>query len=217
MLTIPNIEFRSTKKNPTIDSPTSEFELPFYKDVDYFTNMENFVNFVRAVEKLVRSSKYYDRYIKYIKEDIGLKQCQVLSNVVDENEGKDITIEMHHGPILTLFDYAAILTDHCLNNGIKVTTFRVADMLCEEHFQNNVQVVMLSKTVHEQVHLNTVFVNINQGFGDLNRFLNKYRDGLQPEQVKKINNYIAKSKEYDSFDNGALELDGFVKSWNKTA
>ena len=65
---IPNIEFKKTKRNPTLDSDTSLFELPFYKDVEYFTNLDNFVTFVNAVERLVRSSKYYSRYIKYIKE-----------------------------------------------------------------------------------------------------------------------------------------------------
>jgi len=208
---LPNINFKKPQKNPTIDSDTSEFELPFYKDVEYFANIDNFVSFVKAVERMVRSSTYYSRYIAYLKEDIGLRACQVLSNIEDANA----SIEMHHGPILTLFDYVSIVTDYLLNKGKKVNSFIVADIVLEEHYNNNVQVVMLSKTVHEQVHENNVFINLNQAFGDLNAFLKKYRDGLQMEQIKKINDYIDKSKKYDSFDNDVLKLSGFVKSWRK--
>ena len=31
---------------------------------------------------------------------------------------------------------------------------------------------------------------MKQGFGNLNGFLEKYRDGLLPEQIVKINKYI---------------------------
>lgn len=211
MKNLPNIEYKKINKNPTLDAETSEFELPFYKDVEYFANIDNFVSFVKAVERMVRSSSYYSRYIKYLKEEIGLRACQVLSNIEDEYAD----IEMHHGPILTLFDYAAIITDYMLATNQKINTFRVADILLEEHYNHNVQVVMLSKTVHEQVHENNIFINLNQAFGDLNAFLKKYRLGIHPEQVQKINHYIELSKKYDSFDKDVLKLSGFVKSWSK--
>lgn len=210
-MNLPNIEYKKINKNPTIDSETSEFELPFYKDVEYFANIDNFVSFVKAVERMVRSSSFYSRYISFLKEDIGLVNCQVLSNISHD----DADIEMHHGPILTLFDYVSIVTDHFLATGKKVNTFTVADTVIEEHYNHNVQVVMLSKTVHEQVHENNIFINLNQAFGDLNKFLRKYRQGVHPDQVEKINKYIEMSKKYDSFDKDVLKLSGFVKNWSK--
>ncbi|WP_171567792.1 hypothetical protein, partial [Brevibacillus sp. MCWH] len=93
--------------------------------------------------------------------------------------------------------------------------FTVADTIIEEHYNHNVQVVMLSKTVHEQVHENNIFINLNQAFGDLNKFLRKYRQGVHPDQVEKINKYIEMSKKYDSFDKDVLKLSGFVKNWSK--
>jgi hypothetical protein len=211
---LPNIDYKKTQKNPTLDADTSEFEVPFYKDVEYFSNIDNFVTFVKGVERIVRTSHYYSRYIAYIKNDIGLRHCQVLSNIEEEDE-KQHLIEMHHGPILTLFDYAAIITDHLLAKDKKINSFLVADILLEEHFNNNIQIVMLSKTVHEQVHENNIFINLNQAFGDLNTFLKRYRAGIHPEQVAKINKYIETSTQYDSFDKDVLKLSGFVKKWNK--
>ena len=212
---LPNIDYKKTNKNPTIDSDTSEYELPFYKDVEYFANIDNFVSFIKAVERMTRTSKFYKRYISYIKNDIGLRCCQVLSNIEEEEDDTSRLIEMHHGPILTLFDCASIITDYLIFHEKKINTFIVTDILLQEHFNNNIQVVMLSETVHEQLHLGNVFINLNQAFGDINTFLTRYYDRLQLEQIQKINNYIKTSKKFDSFDNNVLNLSGVVKKWSR--
>lgn len=219
---LPNIDFSKPVKNPTIDAETSDYELPFYKTRDYFGSLDNYVNFIKACEKFIRSSNYYSRYVKYIKEEVGLSCCQVLSNIQDDysdddgphSKGKGM-VEMHHGPILTLFDYVQIVVDWMLFRGMKINTFQVADIVLQEHYDNNVQIVMLSKTVHEQADDNNIFINISQAFGNLNRFLSKYFDGLQADQIQKINDYIKKSEQFDSFDNNLLTLEGAVKRWKR--
>lgn len=213
---MPNIEFKGGKKNPVLDSPTEEFEIPFYKDNDYFSSLENFVSFVKSVEMLVRRSDDYTKYIKYLREDIGLTRCQVLSNIdTDDDEKMHTKIEMHHGPVLTLFDLAAIITDWAIAKDKKITTFYIADLLLQEHFNNNIQVVMLSTTIHEQVHENNIWINMNQAFGNLSAFIDKYFEGLNITHINKINDYIERSITNDSFHNGVLTLSDQVKNWNK--
>lgn len=210
---LPNIDYKKPIKDPTVDSDTSLYELPFYKNADYLANLDNFVGFIKAVERLVRTSKHYSRYISYIRNDIGLNFCQVLSNIKIEDEKALTKLEMHHGPILTLFDYASIITDWMLANDKKITTFRVADILLNEHYNNNIQVVMLSETVHQLVHSGKVFLNINHAFGDLNTFIKKYRDGVSDEYIERINKYLNTCKKYESFDNHTLDLAETVSSW----
>ena len=214
---LPGIDVRKSKRNPTIDSEESLYELPFYKDADYFFNIDNYIFFIKAVERLVRSSNYYSRYIAHLKKDLGLNFCQVKSNIQESEEDKhDKLIEMHHGPILTLFDCVAIVLEYLLYKKEKITTFSVANIIIEEHFNYNIQTVMLCKTVHEQVHENNVFLNMKQGFGNVNRFLEKYKEGVQPEQIYKINKYIELSHQYDSFDKDVLKLNKNVTEWSKT-
>lgn len=219
---IPGIEYKTPKTNPTISGDDYDFyEIPFYKDAEYFAIIENFVNFVKAVERLVRTSKDYKKYIAYLKNDLGLRACQVLSNIEnieeedDDKKIKDVTIEMHHGPLLTLFDVVSIVVDHYLVNNKKINTFIIADAVLEEHFNHNIQVVMLSKTTHQLVHDGQIFINFKQGFGYVNRFLKKYKDGLHPELIEKIEKYIERSKQYDSFDNGVLELDRTISEFKE--
>lgn len=215
MSNLPNIKYKKIKKNPTIDSDNALYELPFYKDAEYFSNLENFVSFVKSVENLVRTSTYYSRYIKYLKEDLGLNYCQVLSNIKNVDGEESVEIEMHHGPILTLFDYVCIMVDYMLAHDKKITSYRVADKILDEHFENHIQVVMLSKTVHQEVHDGNIFINTRQAFGDLNAFLEKYHDGLSDDLIRKINTYINTSENYDSFDKGVLELKENIKNWSR--
>lgn len=213
---IPGIDVKTPIQNPTIDSDESFYEIPFYKNEDYFFSLENEVAFIKAVEKLVRTSKYYSRYIAHIKNDVGLNFCQVKGNIVEDEEGEGKTknlIEMHHGPVLTLFDIASIILNHMIIHGEKITTFSVAHKVLEEHFQHRVQTVMLCKTVHEMVHDGKIFLSLKQGFGDLGAFLEKYFDGLDEQQIKIINDYIERSEKYESNDFGNLKV--IITRWNQ--
>lgn len=209
---IPGIDVNKPNQNPTVDSEYSYYELPFYKDADYMFNIENEVAFIKSVEKLVRSSKYYSRYIAYLKKDLGMNFCQVKGNIIeDEDMGIKDLIEMHHGPVLTLFDVVSIILNYMLVHNMKITTFSVANKVIEEHFAHRVQTVMLCKTVHQQVHDNKVFLNYKQGFGDLYSFLELYYEGLDEVQINNIINYIERCEKYDSNDFGNLDV--FVTRW----
>ena len=209
---IPGSQVNKPNNNPTIDSDESYYEIPFYKDYDYMFSIENEVAYIKAVERLVRSSKYYSRYIAHMKNDLGMNFCQVKGNISeDEDAGVTDLIEMHHGPIFTLFDVTSIILNYMLAKEMKITTFSVANRVIEEHFKHRVQTVMLCKTVHQLVHDNKVFLNYKQGFGDLYSFLETYYEGLDETQINNIINYIEKCKKYDSNDFGNLEV--IVTRW----
>lgn len=207
--------YKKPRQNPTIDCDEAPYEQPYYKDGEYLANLDNFISFVNSVKKMVRKSQYYKNYVRYIKFDIGLNRCQVLSNI-EEIEGEDKgIIEMHHGPILTIFDIIAIITDDFLARGVAVNTFMVAKEVIKAHYDNMVQVVMLSETVHEATHqYGGVFISNEQAFGDLNAFIKKYGKGLQLDQIEKINRYIELSKQYGTFDKDLFKLEKNMAHWS---
>ena len=196
----------------SISSREQIFDINFYKTYDDLRTIENFVNFIKSCERLVRSSTDYKAYKSQMYE-LGLTRCQFLGNIQMDEDGS-VEIEMHHGPILTLFDYCAIITDYLLKHKEKLNTFIVARKVIDEHFLGNVQTVMLSKTVHQLVDSGEIFINFNQCIGNINEFLKKYRDGLTEDRIAKINRYIYLSKKFDSYDNGLLDLKNTVTNWN---
>ena len=193
------------KSNPIIDSANSMYQIPLYKDVEYFSNIESYVNFIKGCERVVRNNDRYKKYIYYLKNVVGLNHCQVLSGI-EPDEGGKIDIEMHHGPIFTLYDYCEIILEYFIVKKWKISTFRIADLVLEEHQKNHIQVVMLLSTVHEEVHNRNIFINYQQAWGDLNAFVKKYGIAMSDNLKEKLNKYIDRSMMYDSNDFGVLKL-----------
>lgn len=199
---LPDIIYTTEDNISYIDSHNSMYSIPMYKPSEYFANLESYVNFIKSVERVVRNNDRYKKYIHHLKTNYGLNHCQVLHNITDQ----DADIEMHHGPILTLYDYCAIIIEYFLIKKWKISTFRVADIVLDEHQKHRVQVVMLSETIHQQVHNREIFINYQQAFGDLNAFVKKYAIAISDEYKEKINRYIDRSLMYDSNDFGILTL-----------
>lgn len=207
---LPDITYTSKsdgthKNNPIVDATSSMYQIPLYKDVEYFSNIESYVNFIKGCERMVRTNDRYKKYIYYLKNVVGLNHCQVLPGI-EPDEGGKIEIEMHHGPIFTLYDYCEIILEYFIIKKWKISTFRIADVVLDEHQKNHIQVVMLLSTVHEEVHNRNIFINYQQAWGDLNAFVKKYGIAMSDNLKEKLNKYIDRSMMYDSNDFGVLKL-----------
>lgn len=183
---LPNINYLENKQTPVIDSDSSLYNIPFDKNLEFFSNLESRNNFIKGCERLVRINDRYSKYINYLKKKVKLDHCQVLKHLTDE----DCEIEMHHGPIFTLYDYCSIMINYYIQKGYKITSFRIADAILEEHRKNRIQVVMLSTTVHEEVHNKDIFISTKQAWGNLGKFLQMYKLGLDPDIIEKYNRYM---------------------------
>lgn len=189
---------------------TNEFYLfEFNKGLDALGYEDEFKKFIKAVERLVRSSKEY----KFFKEslfDKGLDRCMILGKV--DNTMADI--EMHHGPYLTLYDVCAIVVDHLIHDGRKVNTEQVAQLVLDEHFNGLVQVTMLSQTIHDLLHDNKLVINPKQSYGNITAFLKKYHLGINKEYATIIMNNRAVFKEMDTYDAEVLIVNEDITRFN---
>ena len=209
-----DIVYSKAYSNPTIDSDDALYSLNFYKDVEYLAPLENFVSFVKSCEKLVRISPDYKKYISFVK-GLGLNTCQVLGNI-QELDPSDNLIEMHHGPMLTLFDYCAIVINYRLYTNQKINSFIIANIVINEHFAGNVQTIMVSETVHEAIHVpGGPFISLDQGYGDVYGFLKKYKKGVDEDMIYKINRYYETSQKYGTMTKDLFKIrEDFIKTNN---
>ena len=198
---IPEIKYSGDTSKFVEAEGWEEDTLMLYKDKEYFDNLTQYVKFVKDCESAVRTSPDYKIFISFIKRVLGINFCQVSSSIYDT----DATVEMHHGPIFTLFDYASIMVNHFLNTNKKIDTPRIADALLDEHFDLHIQVVMLATTNHEAAHNRDLFLNVKQGIGDLNRFIELYNKAFDDVHKFKVWNYINMCKNNPSFDTGYLD------------
>lgn len=200
---LPDIIYKKDKITPIVDAKRSYYQIPFFKDDEYFRSLESYTAFIKGCEKMVRQDDRYKKYINYLKKEVKLDRCMVMKNITDQ----DCDIEMHHGPIFTLFDYCAIVVEYFLLKKWKITTFRIADAVLTEHQMNRIQVVMVSATIHEEIHNKNIFINYKQAYGNLHEFIDKYIEVIRnTDFADKLNRYIDRCLLYDSNDFGMLEL-----------
>ena len=185
------------EKNPTIRGEFAPTDCMFYQTRDTLFDIDQFRNFLKNAESMFRASAYYKMYKSYLIEYLGINRCQVFGNVTVD----DATIELHHN-VIGLFDMCLLITWHTINTVGYITTYDLVEMLIQEHMQNNVGVVFLSKTAHQLYHHdNNGFIPPEMTFGKWWELLSKYRYGITYDLAYKIIKYIKKYQ-----DNAALSV-----------
>lgn len=183
-----NIESKSTTGNIELTN-TEGYYTERYYFTDYFDEAK-LKKLVKGVEKAVRTSDEYSKYIGFLNGTLGLTSCAVLGNIVKE---KGVTIEMHHYPF-TLYDIVYLNVMKRIINKEKINTFLVAREVLQDHYDNLIGLVPLSLTVHQLVHAGEIFVNLNAVYGDINSFVEKYSIAMSDDLIEKYNKVIEMSE-----------------------
>lgn len=201
--------YKDENDNTVMKNDIGFFILP-YRQNDYsLLEIKKFVRFIKKIEALVRTNPEYKRYIAHLKDN-GLDHCMILGNLDDDK----CSIEMHHGPILNLFDYCSIVASQQIATKGGTTTFDVAKQVIEEHLNHNVQVVMLASSIHQLIEDKNVFINVKQSFGNLERFLNKYKDYITAQQKYVIAEYLKLCETKETDIDSILKARDEVSNWN---
>lgn len=209
---IPGIIGYMDEENPTISSPFSPFVIQFYQTQDSLNNIEDYRTFLKNVESAFRTSREY-KAIKSRLIESGMTNCQIHGNLNSEM----VSIEMHHN-MLTLFDLAMIITEHLIKTVGKVSTFDVVRLLIEAHNNNEVLLVMLSKTPHQMYHNNPeFFLPFEMCIGEPWKFLEKYKYGITQDIAYKILRYLRQEEKNDGKinDQGLLNIRNTILSWSE--
>lgn len=202
------------ENNPKVKSLIDEDTLKFYLNKNDLADPDVFESFIKSTERLIRTDERYKNYISELKSR-GFNR-DVIQSGIDNDKFPNTAIEMHHGPMFTLYDICSIVTDHLLNSDEKVSTFKIADIVLTEHEMNHVQVVMgLTKTNHQLVHDGKIFIHINQSIGDILAFIKSYKKGIRREHLYTLEEYLNLCNKHNATDNDYLAIRKVVKKIDK--
>lgn len=171
-----------------------------------------YVKYVKGCEHAVRKDDRYTHYVGKVRSS-GFDHCAVIGHVNEDTNS--VKLEMHHGVIFNLFDYCDIVLKACLKRGEipELTTFDVADLVLTEHELGNVGIVMLNETAHKAAH-NTMFIDIRATTGRVDRFIDRWTDGMEKDHWEMIDKYL---KEYEkarsTIDNGLFDTEEKLRSF----
>lgn len=207
------LEFDDSQ-NPTIQSPNCAFGISFYETPDTLADVDEYKRFLENAISRFRNSVLYKHYKDYIMNDVGIDHCQVLGNL----DGEMVTLEMHHN-FLTIYDIALMISESVLKRQGRISTFDLVQLLKEEHKNNNIPIVILSKTVHQEYHnTHEMYLPPKMCFGYWMDLILKYKDGLTIDIANKIISYLNYCLDYAGITNktlsNILELRDQLEDWS---
>ena len=192
----------------------SEEYISFEADPDILLHdYDQYEKYVKGIEAMVRGDDRYKHYIGKLRA-AGFDRCAILGDVVKKG-GDKVKLEMHHGPIFNLFDYADILLKYHLRKQDldSITTFDIADELLTCHENDWIMLVGLNQTAHKGAHIN-IFIDIKSTVGRIDKFIEHYYLGMEEEHFDMIRRYI---KEYNkvqgTIDKGLFETSEKLKNF----
>ena len=187
-------------------------------NMEYSVDLENpkeKKKFIERIKRVVRSSKEYKDYIRFLKDNLDMNRCAFFSSV-KQTSGTKISIEIHHAPF-TLDDIARIILNKQMDEGKPVSDLGIADEIMELHYNNMIGLIPLSKTVHEVVHnSDKITIPLTMCYGNFKEFVEEYQDYMEDDILGRLEKSIKETKELTSESFEALQtkyeyinVDGF--------
>lgn len=158
-------------------------------------NEKDIKKYFADIEKVVRKSFEYRKYVAYLRENFDMNKCSIYENVTNA-DSFNIKIHIHHEPI-TLFDIVVTVYNKRRFFHEDLSIFMVAKEVMYVHYCLMVGLIPLAETVHELVHNQYLFIPTTKVFGHYKEFINQYNDFL-PEGLENTLKEIEKaSEEYE--------------------
>lgn len=180
------ISKQSVKIKRPIRNIKMEIEEMPEKPIYSFRNDKDKVRFIKHVEAIVRRTDEYREYIQFIKKYMDMDRCIILKGI-SKSGNKRYSIELHHEPF-TLFDIVAVVLEKYETLGMTIDPFDIADEVMLLHFDEKVGLVPLSKTMHQLVHDDKIFIPLQYIYHSYDKFYNEYQEYI--EKLEKLKDKI---------------------------
>lgn len=156
--------------------------------VNNFDDEKELVRFIKKCESIIRGNDLYKNLITYIKTELSVKTCSILSNIDTSSNN----IEIHHN-VLTLFDVVKIIIEYHIKNNIYFNSLSISLEVLKIHYRNILSLIPLSTTIHEYVHTHNISFPSKACLGDLLTFYNEYNQYMTEEQKVNCLQYFEKN------------------------
>lgn len=163
------------------DQDIPELEFDYFSD---FENPKSLDKFVKKVEKVIRGSFEYRRFVEAYRTIFTVENCAFFNNIkVSE---KTARLELHHYPF-SLYDLVSIeIKKQSALYMNKVHPLLIAEEVMRIHFTGIVGIVPLSKTVHELAHAGEIFINLKLVKTDYETYVKSNSNYIDEELLDKI-------------------------------
>lgn len=157
---------------------------PFDTQIYNLEDDKEYENYIKDVEKEVRKSYEYRKFIKYLRENMDMNKCSFLKGVSNEDTF-DIKIEIHHYPF-SLRDICEIVIRKRSYYNEPLKLQMTSKEVMELHYKLMIGLIPLSETVHELAHSGRLFIPVDHVMGRYQIFVEIYKPFCDPQQLETL-------------------------------
>ena len=155
--------------NPIIDKPGEDMYISFRQDKNTMGDAELYNRFITSICNNLYKSRFYKDYKSYIM-GLGFNMDMTMPGITTEVAN----VDLHH-QLPSLKQAAICITEYLIATKGCANTLDVNKILEDTHRNNEIAVIMLSKTKHQAHHANPAdFISVRQCIGFPERFIAKY-------------------------------------------
>lgn len=155
-------------------------EIPVCDIEEYdLADPKDYTCYLRDIKRFVRTSFEYRELIKWLRDALDMRACAVYEKV-NNIDTYNISIEIHHHPF-TLEDIIVTVVNKRTEERESLDIEDVCQEVMYLHYVMMVGLIPLSKTIHELVHGNFLFIPIDRVFGTVNEFILGYKKYMTPQ------------------------------------
>lgn len=179
----------SQEYKPVIKSKTEIKEL-FSEDTPYtlsiyqtdFPEDKDKIRFVKACERMIRTSPEYKEWSNYLKEVLQKYTCAITKEVNFET-----SVEIHHHPY-TLYDIVTAIINRFVASNKEFCSFDIVREVLELHYEDKIGYIPLISSIHEKYHNGYLQIPMGLVSGKWTEFRNEYSSFIDDESLKEISN-----------------------------
>lgn len=181
---------------PKLETVIKIDNIPQFDIADYdLTNDKDSMSYFKKIENVCRNSRCYKKLINFLREYVDMNSCAFYENI-NNIDTYNIKIHIHHAP-LTLFDIVTTVYSKRVACHESLSIPMVAKEVMFNHYKMVVGLIPLSETIHELVHNGFLFIPTTNVFGNYKKFINEYKNYIDPSLLLTLKKAEEISKEYD--------------------
>lgn len=156
-------------ENPILDSPEMENAIFFKQTTDTLLDTDIYSRFIYNAQRQFYQSRFYKDYKSFVMSlgfDMDMQHPNITSEMAD--------LDLHHN-FPELKQVFIILSQYLLKTKGSCNTFELIQLAEEAHRKNQISVILLSKTYHQEYHSNpSSFISLKNCVGNGLEFIDKY-------------------------------------------
>lgn len=170
-------------ENHTLSSEDSPYTLELKRtDFDEEKELEKFV---KACERLVRSSPEYRIWTNYVRDTLGYYRCEITGE-----QHSQTSVDIHHHPY-SLFAIVKGVVMKYMASETSFCSYNICEEVIKLHYELRAPFCLIVSSLHEKFHNGFLLLPMDIVHGDKKYFLKHYFPFLDDDEQQTITTRLA--------------------------